>query len=118
MGFAGVAPTPEHVLLALMWEGTGAVTVLTKLKVRDELEARLRSLMSEATYSPDKNHMNQVMTYASSYLGGQAVSERVGTKHVLAGMTQLTTGVVAQVFDEMQLRPRLRRALAAWLHTS
>lgn len=106
--------TNEHVLIALIWDGSGPVTVLSELGVAERIAARLRELMALPTYRPHPDEMATMMRYVRQYMDTHG-HEEMGAADTLAAMTHVQTGVVAQVLDELDVRQQLRASLLPWL---
>lgn len=104
----------EHVLLALIWDGTGPVTVLSELGVAERIDVRVRELIALSAYRPRREEMVAMMRHVREYMDMHG-HEEMGAGHTLAAMTHLRTGVIAQVLDELDLRDQLRERLTPWL---
>ena len=113
---------PEHLLLALVKEGSGVgATVLHQLgwdlrKIRGEVEKRSPTGPDTTPIGkiPHNPQLKKIIENAVAYalkLG----SEHVGTEHLLYGLTQIDNGVVANLFQEHGLTKLIQEELSTFL---
>lgn len=104
--------TPEHVLLALIWHSTGPVDVLQKLGATERLDTCVSELITLSDYQFDKDRMAMMMHQVRWYVDTHG-GEQVDSVHVLAAMTHLRDGAIAQALDELEVRHAMRDGLAS-----
>jgi ATP-dependent Clp protease ATP-binding subunit ClpC len=111
-------PAAEHVLLALAWEGrSSGARVLKDLGISDPIDHDLRQRLRERDRLREPLLPGRVLQLASKE--AEALGhDFLGSEHVLLAMTQLETGLISEIFDELGARSRIRTALLQRLKTS
>lgn len=102
---------PEHLLLALTWEGRGgSARVLEELGVSTLVAEGVRRRFLGGAYTPNPDDMAEVLRLAGEESSGLG-HEFLGAEHVLLAMTRASAGIPREVFDELGVREQIRTML-------
>lgn len=106
--------TPEHLLLAILWEGGGSGAGLFRdLGVDKTLAAELRRWMSDETYRCDPDALSRVMRTASEE-SRKAGRGNLGVAEVLTVVLSLDEGVIPAACMRLGVLDRVRKQAEIW----